>query len=392
MFNSLKFNIYKLYIIQASRWAMFYIPIFVLFLQENGLNMQQILTLQAIFSIAITLFEVPSGYLSDKLGRKNTIIIGSIFSFIGLYTYYSSFSFLGFLTAEILLGIGVSFVSGSDSAMLYDTLEAEGNKEKYRKTEAVYQSIGNFSESFSSIIGGFIALASLRYTFVPNLVLALIAILVSFTLKEPIKQTIATRTNPFKEILQIVKYSLKEHKEVAALIFYAGLINTCTLLMVFFIQPYLEQNQINLIYFGIIWAGLNFSVGIFSLYADKYEKLLGRKKALVSLIFLLLIGFIGVSLSKSYFGLLPILIFYFVRGISGPIVKDYVNQIISSDIRATVLSVKNLVGRLLFAILAPFIGYFSDTYSLSFALQLSAGLFTLMGISCILYLKKHKAL
>ena len=76
-------NIIRLYIIKAAKWFMLIMPIVVLFYQENGLGMQEVFTLQAIYSIAIVVLEIPSGYFADALGRKKTLIIGSILGFAG---------------------------------------------------------------------------------------------------------------------------------------------------------------------------------------------------------------------------------------------------------------------------------------------------------------------
>jgi len=75
-------------------------PIIVLFFQENGLSMKEVFLLQSIFSIGIILFEIPSGYFSDVIGRKKTIILGCIFGFLGFSIYSFSYGFLGFLIAE----------------------------------------------------------------------------------------------------------------------------------------------------------------------------------------------------------------------------------------------------------------------------------------------------
>ena len=93
-------------------------PIIVLFFQENGLSMKEILLLQSLFSIGVVLFEIPSGYFSDVVGRKTTIVLGCIFGFLGLLTYSFSYGFIGFLIAELLLGLGTSFISGTDSAII----------------------------------------------------------------------------------------------------------------------------------------------------------------------------------------------------------------------------------------------------------------------------------
>ncbi len=114
---------------------MLFMPIVVLFYEDNGLEMRHIFILQAIYSISIVVLEIPSGYLADAIGRKKTIILGTIFGFLGFVAYSFSYAFLGFLFAEIILGIGQSLISGADSALLYDTLLESGKKDDYIKHE-----------------------------------------------------------------------------------------------------------------------------------------------------------------------------------------------------------------------------------------------------------------
>jgi len=72
-------------------------PIVVPFYESNGLSMKDIMILQAVYSIAIVVLEVPSGYLADVIGRKKTLIIGAVFGILGFTTYNFSFGFMGFL-------------------------------------------------------------------------------------------------------------------------------------------------------------------------------------------------------------------------------------------------------------------------------------------------------
>ncbi len=389
----MKGNILKLYIIQAIRWAMFFIPTFVLFFLDNGLNMKEVLLLQSIFSFAIIIFEVPSGYISDKLGRKNTIVAGSIISFLGAISYFYGTGFYGFLLAEVLFGIGASFVSGADSALLYDSLKSIQQENTYKAKAGIVDSIGNFSESIASIIGGFIAIYTIRGTFLAYAALLFIAIFVALSLKEPAQDSNPeSKQNTILDLLKIVKYSLHDHKEIAGLILYIGLLNASTLTMVFFIQPYFQLVNLPLEFFGIAWAVLNFSVGIFALNAWRYEQYLGRTKSLISLIFISVLGYLTMGIFNQLWALGFIFLFYFSRGISGPIINDYVNIKIESSIRATVLSVKSMIGRIIFAVISPFIGYISDIYSLQTAFLFSAGFFFIGGVLSLLYLKKHQAL
>lgn len=392
MMNNIESNIWKLYVIKALRWFLLIMPIIILFFQENGLSMKEILLLQAIFSIGVILFEIPSGYFSDVIGRKTSIIIGCFLGSIGFIIYVLSYGFTGFLIAELMLGLGASFISGTDSAIIYDSLIQVNKGNDYKKIEGRLSSVGNFSEAIASVIGGFLAMISLRTPLYAEMILMFLSIPFAFSLIEPKREKYHNKEGAIKEIAKIVKYSIHDHREIKWLIFYSGFLGASTLTMVWFIQPYFKFVELPLVYFGLAWGVLNLSVGLFSLYAHKIEAVFGRKKSLVSLIFISFAGYMLLAISDSLWSIVFIFLFYFVRGVSGPILKDYVNQLISSDMRATVLSVKNLFSRLVFAIVGPFIGWISDVYSLQWALLTSGGIFIVFGVIALFFLHKNKAL
>ncbi len=154
-------NIWKLYVIQALTQALFMIPIFVLFWQSHGLNLQQIMLLQAGFALTVFILEIPTGYLADRWGRRNTLVLGCCFGFAAYLTYATGETFSRFLLAEILVGIGSSLLSGTIEAMTYDTLLELGREREYRKI-AGNQAFYEFNtEAASGILGGLLGAVSL---------------------------------------------------------------------------------------------------------------------------------------------------------------------------------------------------------------------------------------
>jgi len=386
-------NIPVLYALKAVIGAMIVMPIITLFFQENGLSMQDIFVLQAIFSVTVVLIEIPSGYFSDKLGHRAAIIIGAITSFIGMVIYTLSFGFLGILAAEIVLGIGFAFFSGATSALLYNSLLELKREGEHKKIESRLISIGSFSQAVGGVLGGFLGAMSLRLPFVVEAGIIFFAIPLSLLLITPVTQKVRDASGSIiKDMARIVAYSMHGHKKLKWIIIYAGLIGTSTLVFVWFMQPYWQMVNIPIVWFGVLWAALNVSVGLFTLFANKFEHLLGLRKSLISLVVLVAVAYMILGLYPSMYVIPVILIFYFVRGVQQPILRDYVHRIIDSDIRATVLSVKALVGRLMFVILGPLLGYASDMFSLTTALVISAVTFLVLGAIPLFFLHKHKAL
>lgn len=170
------------------------------------------------------------------------------------------------------------------------------------------------------------------------------------------------------------------------------MIGVSILTMVWFVQPYLKLAGLPLVLFGVVWAGLQFSVGIFSFYAHKIEMFFGRKRTLILLVVLTGVCYCLLGVFQSLWAISFIAVLYCLRGISYPVMKDYINQIITSDIRATVLSVVSMVRRLFFSIFGPVMGWVSDLYSLGTALMLCGIIFLFWGGVSLLLLQRYNVL
>lgn len=389
---SVSSNIWKLSVMVALRWALLIMPVLILFYQENGLSMTRVLILQSVFSVSLVVFEAPSGYFSDVVGRKSSLIVGSVAATVGWIVYVFAYGFWGFLVAELIMGMGMSFISGTDSAILYDTLADEGREGDYLKTQGRLSSIGNFSEAGGAIVGGLLATISLRTPFYAQAALVAMTIPLALSIVEPQRTSLQNAEGSLRGIVRIVKYSLHDHGEIKWLIVYSSLVGASTLTLVWFIQPYFKLVGVPLVLFGALWAALQLSTGFFSLSAHRVEKLIGRQTTLIGLIVLAGTGYAMLALFEAPWAIAFIFLMYFVRGINSPVLKDYVNRLIDSDIRATVLSVNSLVGRLVFVMVGPLIGWISDTYSLSVAFATAGGFFFSSGVVALLFLHRYKAL
>lgn len=384
MTRSISGNIPKLYLIKIAKWFMLTMPIIVLFYQENGLNMQDVLTLKGIYSVAVVILEIPSGYIADVWGRKKSLILGSILGCLGFVVYSFSSEFSGFLLAELILGVGSSFISGSDSALLYDSLLKMGKEKEYLKQESRVMSVGNFAEALAGIAGGSLALISLRTPFIFQSFIAFIAIPASFLLLDPNQNSEKVKAG-FRHILSIVKFSLWDNAQLRWNLVLSSVIGCATLTLAWFIQPYLRDLNLEVSTIGIIWTLLNLTVGFVALWAYRVDEYLGKTGTSIFIVIGISVGFILTGWFNSMIGIGVLFFFYFVRGIATPVLKNYINQITQSEMRATVLSIRNFIIRICFAIIGPFLGWYTDHYSLSSALMLAGGIFLLLGgISVVL--------
>lgn len=383
-------NINKLYVIKIAKWFMLTMPILMLFYGDLGFTAEESFQLKAFYSIGIVVFEIPSGYAADIWGRRKTLIFGSILGTAG-FAIYSCFSgFYAFLIAELTLGIGQSFVSGADSAMLYDSLKADGNEKQYLKLEGRNFSVGNFSEALAGFAGGALAEISLRTPFFFQTGIAFIAIPAAFMLKEPL---IATRNVKagWKDIWDVIKYAIFQNKSLRYNILYSAIIGSATLTMAWIYPVYLSQLNFEEIHIGLSSTVLNLAVGFTTLFAYKIERNLQPRITIITFTLVITSMFIALGFMHSTWAILLLLMFYINRGVATPVLKDYINRITSSDMRATVLSLRSLFIRANFAILAPLFGYLTDTYSLNKAFIIIGLVFMALTGSCIfLFLRSLK--
>ncbi len=345
-------------------------PVVALYYKENGLDDFDIYTLQAVYSLSVAFLEIPSGYMADVIGRRTSLIAGAILGTIGFGIYSLSSGFSHFLVAEIILGLGGSFISGSDSALLYDSLAAESNQHRYLQYEGRITSLGNFAETIAAVCGGLIAaFISYRGVYIGQMVIASLAIPASLLLVEPKRETLKERPG-LMQILSICHQSIFINRKLSATILLSSVIGTGTLCMAWTSQVYFVYNGLDEVSITPLWVLLNLTVALVAAVAHKTRRLLGYRNSLLLVIFYIPAGYILLGLLPLIAGIVSLILFYAIRGYATPVLKDLTNNYCGSEIRATVLSIRSLIIRISFSILGPLIGILSERFSFEYALIL----------------------
>ncbi len=390
MTSQVKANIFRLYMIKISKWLMLTMPIVFLFYRENGLGTQELFILKAVYSVSIVLMEVPSGYFGDMWGRKKSLVLGSCLGFAGFALYSISTGFWGFLICEIILGVGQSFISGSDAAILYDTLLWANRENQYLKIEGRLISLGNFAEAIAAPIGVALAVISLRTTFYCQALVAFTAIPAALYLFEPHKTDNRLRKRGIHHILAIVHYALVRNRALKWNIVFSSVMGTATLTMAWFVQPYLAFLSIPLALYGVIIPVLNITAGVMSMHAHHLEKRLGMAGTVFFIAISISCGYVGLGAFHTAWGLVFLCLFYVFRGVATPVLRNYINEITPSEIRATVLSVRSLAIRLSFVFVGPLLGWQTDLVGVPFALYMGGSLFMVTGCWSALMLMRDR--
>lgn len=250
--------------------------------------------------------------------------------------------------------------------------------------------LGNMAEATAGIAGGLLAGITLRVPYFAQTFVALIALPAAITLVEPVRHEPMIRGG-MVQILKIARFALFQDRPMRRNILFSAITGTATLTMAWFAQPFFEFSGIGIAWFGLLWTTLNLTVAVTSYSAHYLEEKLQQWRSVLLIAMLIPAGYLALSLFRLPSGLVILYLFYLVRGYATPVLKDYINRITSSGIRATVLSVRNFIIRLLFAGVGPLLGWVKDLYSLPRALALAGTIFLVLGIfTAILFLASRR--
>jgi len=388
MTRSLEANISYLYLIKLSKWLMLIMPVVVLFYTDDGLDTTHVYLLQAAYSLCVALFEIPSGYVADIIGRRTTLIWGTILGTLGFAILSLSHTFAGFLAAEIVLGLGGSFVSGADSALLFDSLAATNRRNYYLRYEGRITALGNLGETVAAIGGGLIAAwLSYRSVYVGQTLIAAIGIPAAPLVVEPARRKRIDRPS-LHQIFRISRDALFVHKKLSATILGSSVAGTATLCMAWTAQIYFVEQGFSEKEITPLWVLLNLSVALVSATAAVVVARIGLRTALM-ISTLLPAGFILLGTLPLIPALMSLFVFYLIRGFTTPMLRDLINNHCDSSIRATVLSIRSLIIRLAFAVGGPCIGALAGWKSLDLSLIIFGSVLLILSVIATGYLFYH---
>ena len=326
---------------------------------QIGLSLTQILLLQGIFSISMVVMEYPSGYLSDRIGYRTALNFASLLGIVGWGIYTVADSFSQVLIAEIILGFSISFISGSDSALLYESLKAEREERFYARHEGRKSGIGQLGESCGAIFAGLLYAYAPLLPFIIQVVVWILVLLLTRSMVEP-QQKLKSPESHLVEAWKSTRFALIENKRLRYTILFGLALGLTSYYPIWLIQPYMQDGGVPLAWFGPIWACANLSVALFALISHRSHLRLGDRGMVLLIILVVIAGYLGLGLVGGLWGFLFYYLLTSMRGLRGPMMLNHVQQEIPSANRAGILSLQSLCFRISFVCTGPLIGMLAD--------------------------------
>lgn len=362
------------------KMALFPMAIITLFWKDQiGLTLADILLLQAIFSIATVVMEYPSGYLSDRLGYRFSLLLASLLGISGWLTYTMAGSFLTVLLAEVQLGVSYAFISGADSALLFETLRGEGREEEYLRHDGKMTAWAQAGEAAGAIGAGVLYAKLPLLPFILQVGVWICAWLVCRRLREPPGQPPTPVASHWREASRIARQALAHNPALRRTLLFGALIGLASFYPVWLVQPYMQEHGVPLAWFGPVWAAANLAVSLGSILSARAHFHLGTRGVIWLCLLLTAAGYLGLALTTAIWGCAWYLLLTLMRGLQGPLVRLHLQHLSTHGERASILSLKSLLFRLGFAATAPLVGLLADQTGLAATfLVLLAGLMVLL--------------
>jgi len=393
-------TVLKYYLYRATSGPGFTYPIYTLFLLLNGLSFTAIGIIGTVQSIIVVGGEIPTGYVGDRIGRRNSMFVGSLLFLVSNAGYLVATDIWGFLFVFGTLSFGHTFVSGSSGAWLYDTLKEHDMDDEFTRIRGRAGAVNSGVMALTMIAGGLLYVVDPFYPFIVAVAWSLFNVGFTALLPKNAAYDDGRESDHDGDDLTVLDALPIIRDRIGApelrwfvvyMALFAGAILTADMYLQPVVRDALDQTFGSVLSaygvpeaatLGFFYASFMAVSAVGSDYASDVEDRLGVTKAM----YLLPMGI-------AAFYLLPVLVpvavfpmFFVMKGSTSlvfPISSRYVNDRIQSVGRATVVSsiamVRSLAG-------IPFrvgSGMFADLFTPIAAVAALGGAFVLGGLLLI---------
>jgi MFS family permease len=378
---------YLILILGNTLAASFIWGINTLFLLDAGLSNLEAFAANAFFTAGMVVFEVPTGVIADTWGRRASFLMGTVTLALTTLAYYllwqSHAPFWQWAIVSALLGLGFTFFSGATEAWLVDALKFAKYEGSLESIFSKAQIVGGVAMLGGSVAGGVIAqVSSLGVPFLVRAGVLLGMFVVAWLLMKDYGFEPETKTRSTVAMKRILTASIDHgfrNPPVRWLMLAAPFTAGVGFYAFYALQPYLLELYGNQSAYSIagltaaIVAGSQIAGGVF---APRIRRLFKKRtSALIFTITLSCAMLLLLGLTSSFIVALGLIVIWgLMFSASVPIRQAYLNDLIPSKQRATVLSFDSLVGNTGGVVFQPALGRAADVWSYSSSYIISAGI------------------
>lgn len=358
-----------------------------LFLLDAGLNNVEAFAANAFFSAGQVIFEVPTGVVADTRGRRFSFLLGAATLLSATLLYLLMWDLhaplWGWAIASVLLGLGFTFFSGATEAWLVDALHATGYAGDLESVFGRAQVVGGVAMLTGTVAGGFIAQATnLGVPYVVRAAMLGLTLVVAWRFMRDIGFSPDRGASPVRAVRTVWNGAIDgglRNPPVRWLMLAAPFSVGVGFYAFYAFQPYLLELYGDPSAYGIaglaaaIVAGAQVSGGLLVPYM---RRLFTRRTQVIiigAVLSVLLLA--GIGLTTSFVLALVILVVWCMAlAVEEPMRRAFVNGLIPSEQRATVLSFDSLMGSAGGVVAQPILGRVADLGGYGASYLVAAGI------------------
>lgn len=368
--------------------------VWVLFLLNRGYSLVEVGIAEGIFHLTSMICEVPSGMMADLCGRKKTLAFAGIAGIIS--SIFMGFGdWLGFIYLGMLFSaVGISMVSGTEEAMLYDSLVEAGEEENYKKQKVNFSIIARFCSTASCLFSPVAIFMGYQNVYLLSAFLNVVQVVLALRMKEPVvtERQKERQRNPFGQI----GYRFKQHvhetfsfmhnhpKTMCKLLADAAIACPCYLTLM-----YLQEHLVNCGW-PEEWIGFPMLVipmaGMVGAWAASKTNI----KLLSAALACGIAGGIGTAFAGNgilFVAIAGAVVGRMVEGFFEILSGESINKELDSDQRATMISVDSMFYSVLMIVVSPVTGWLGEEFGMKVMFQIFGFSLTAATILCIVIYK-----
>jgi MFS family permease len=349
---------------ENAKWLTYFAPFRALsisaayltpFFLQKGLSLSQMFVLQSIFSVAFLLWELPSGYIADRFGRAFSIKLSAPAAALAMVAYGFSDKFWQFAVWELVLALANGLISGIDTALLLDSLRAEGREKEFVRLSQRINAFGFAATAF----GVPVAMLLVRYISISSTLVA-DGLLTAAGAVFALKLVEAPRFNGSQEAARLTAWramkQLGQNVEVRWLVVLGSALSASTYLAFWLSAPYYQSMGVPVVLFGAILA-------VRSLWkAWLSHRVMQRRHVERNLVvYASLAGLVYLAMATGQLWLVwAVLGHDVVQALQSQPITAQINSHIGHEFRATMNSLVNLAQKLAYSLAGPLVGVLVD--------------------------------
>ncbi|MCI2110611.1 MAG: MFS transporter [Acidaminococcaceae bacterium] len=366
-------NVKKLFWYVGISSLFFERSIFVLYLIYKGLNLGEIAFFQSTINIAMLVGEIPTGIIADNIGKKKALLMGGILMIIYYLSMLFSDTFVMFVLGAVVFGIGSTFVSGTNTAYLYDLMDDKISSVKMlgRLSTIITGAIG-----LAMVIGGYLQKTSWESVMWLGVSAQIIGVCILLSLPNIVVRASCSKKIFLYDVFRAFKNKGFLRKALFLLGLNEGIVSSIYILA----QAILNQFGMRTEHIAWVFCiETLLSVVAFS-QIETFINKFGRKKVMVVTIAGTALAFLGLNTSKTLVISCLVLLISVLNNCYTTVLLDEFNNVIEKDIRATAISCFNMISALFMACIFWSISVIGDNYIFMFSILGAISTLSLFGL------------